>query len=729
MGFRRWLRAAKFRPDYSDPGIMATLREAHGGHGSVLLSDASAAWRAGRRENAMSLAVRHFETRPTPRFFIDPHGAWSIEQLAINLADPWPDRAFPWRGQTHSVGDDILVPVHVHRFGFAPCLALGAGVDEARALRFRSLLEDWTDFAGTNVRFPFVSNFVVIQRLLACAWAFAFLTRADSKPAIDCRRLLLKIIGQDIKFLLPRLGDSYPNNHLLLDRWAAWFIALMYPELQRIPIDLKQLESAWFGELFRQTYADGGSVEHSIYYHGLASEMAAAYLLLSIANGRTVPGEVRGRIGQILRLQALLSGSDGQAPDIGDRGDEPLFSLDNGTLANAASLREVYRALFAPHIRSVENDRPAIALAYWLLGGMLQPPPERPEEIRFAEFPHSGLALFIDDRESTRCVFRTGPTDESKFLPGHAHADLMSVTLVCRGTPLLVDPGTYSYRFRIDPTTATGVNWRNYFAGPHAHNGLIFGSKNPLGPLTGDFRTRATLPTIRHVASKCSEDLAFLEAEMASSEHYPGLRRGVIHLAGAGFIIYNEISNPPSDDSLKFAFQLAPGCEINTVTAAHLLLRKEKTEAAFAWSDGIESADVAFGSERPTHGWVSMRYGERTSAPQLLFNAIRPGQISAFAILLHGTHDGTLIECQQPSQHSRCFKIRSGDFLDYVLLNVGPVESAIKAWNVSFVGRLVWIRISSSRRPGIRWIDGISCDVPDHGLHHSYDTVQEAFSR
>jgi hypothetical protein len=384
--------------------------------------------------------------------------------------------------------------------------------------------------------------------------------------------------------------------------------------------------------------------------------------------------------------------------------------------------------MFAPSLRPVGGDRAAAARAYWLLGGMLAPEPEQPEELRFAEFPQSGFAVFLDDGELTRCVLRTGPIDNAKFLPGHVHADLMSVTLVCRGTPVLVDSGTYSYRFRRDRSTAADVNWRDYFTGPRAHNGLLVGSRNPLGPLTGDFRVQASVPAIRHVASKFSADLAFLDAEMDANQNYPGLGRGVIHLAGAGFIIYNKVSNAPPDDGVKFAFQLAPGCEITTLTASQLLLRKEEAQACFFWSDGIGPAEVAVGRESPTHGWVSTRYGERCPAPQLLFNAIRPGQLSAFAIMLHGADRVSSIECEQPSQHSLCFQIRSTDCQDYVLLNVGPVESTITAWNISFAGRLVWIRMPSSGRPKVRWIDGISCDAPDYGLHHIYDTVQEEFS-
>jgi len=451
--------------------------------------------------------------------------------------------------------------------------------------------------------------------------------------------------------------------------------------------------------------------------------------LLAEANGLEVSTDVRTHIGKLLRMQACVAGTDGHIPDLGDRSDDTLFPLNLAAGKSGAALREIYRVLFAPRMLPLARDHPALDGAFWLLGGTLCPAPEQPEEIGFVEFPQTGLALFLDDMESTRCAFRTGPAESVKVLPGHMHADLMSVTLVCRGAPILVDAGTYSYRFVADGGTTARVNWRDYFAGPRAHNGLVVGSRSPLGPLTGDFRDSATLPSTKHVASKANEGLAFLEGRMEGANGYPALARGVIHIRGVGFIVYNIVDDLPADEETRFAFQLAPRCVVAAISATQLRLENAGVGVGFAWSDDVRLAESPAGREFPTNGWVSTRYGERTAATQLLFDARGAKGLSAFTLLLQDSQQVSSVECQQPSAEVRSFRIQSPSLSDHVVLNLGALESAVTAWDVTFRGRLAWIRIPASGSPVIRWIDGISCDVPSHGLQHRFDTVQARLPR
>src|SRR3546814_2292879 len=110
------------------------------------------------------------------------------------------------------------------------------------------------------------------HRQVAYSWAMPFLVakaeKGDRTAAEVCRQLF-RIVAADCRYLLPRLGRSVGNNHLLADRFAAWFLAACYPELVPEAGDLAAAERAWLAEFARQFQADGPNFEQSLLYHEL----------------------------------------------------------------------------------------------------------------------------------------------------------------------------------------------------------------------------------------------------------------------------------------------------------------------------------------------------------------------------------------------------------------------------------------------------------------------------
>src|SRR3546814_16135023 len=72
---------------------------------------------------------------------------------------------------------------------------------------------------------------------------------------------LFRIVAADCRYLLPRLGRSVGNNHLLADRFAAWFLAACYPQLVPEAGDLAAAERAWLAEFARQFQAGSTNFE------------------------------------------------------------------------------------------------------------------------------------------------------------------------------------------------------------------------------------------------------------------------------------------------------------------------------------------------------------------------------------------------------------------------------------------------------------------------------------
>ena len=738
-----WARPS-FAPSYRDEALARLVERSPNADRAGGLRGVPTSAQVRRDGTAPSAFVDHFDALIARRWFADPRALLRDRQANEARLPGWLDAAgrqmiaatseglvlpggsspllragFPWSGDPAATRPELLFAIHAHRFAFAPRLALavaGGAVSEELMI---DLLNDWMRYAAANPSLPFFSNLVAIQRTIASTWAFAFLGSAHGELIAACRFALLKIIAQDVAFLVPRLGDSFPNNHLLVDRFAQWLFAVVFPELLPYRADAEAAEARWLAELRSQTYADGGSVEHSVHYHGLACEMAAAHVLLSRAQDRAIASGTLEHCAKLLALQSSLAGADGLAPSIGDSSDDPLFPLDGAIAGNAAAIRELHRALFVPQIVSLRSDHPAIERAFWLTGGRLAPPARTPRESAFDEFPQSGLAVFSDDADATRCVFRTGPAPGSKVLPGHMHSDLLSVTLTLRGSPILVDAGTFTYRFRIDAGTDTEIAWRAHFAGPRAHNGLVVDGADPIGALSGNFRATADLPLLTSASGR-GDRVAFVEASLAPRSTFCGFRRGVIHLNGVGFIVYDFVHGSASPSRPKLAFQLAAGCALHAVDDTHVLVRSGPQTLSVAHSSAIGPREAVVGRETPTNGWVSPRYGERVPAPQLLFD-IAAGQPGAFALYGNDSAAPLSIECRLPTPTSRAFKVCHGGTTDIVLLNVDEPHATVEQWGVAFSGRLGWLRIPDQGSPVIRCLDGRSLIAPAQGLHCRFD--------
>ena len=259
-------------------------------------------------------------------------------------------RQFPWNEPLPVRLDDALYAIRPHRFAFAPQLALSILYGAPFAKRFADVLEGWMTAASKGEGpYLYASNLVVIQRFLALSWAWSFLA-ARLEVEADGNTLelmILKILHADAQYLATRLGDSYPNNHLLADAFAGWYIGLLFPEFLSDSDWRTRFEAMWLGELARQTYEDGSSFEHSTHYHESACELAVAYVLLSRANAGEVPGWVMQRTRRMLQFQLDIVAGTNAPLRIGDAIEDGFFPLDTVDGWGTAVWGEVYRQMFA----------------------------------------------------------------------------------------------------------------------------------------------------------------------------------------------------------------------------------------------------------------------------------------------------------------------------------------------------------------------------------------------
>lgn len=606
------------------------------------------------------------------------------------------DGTFPWGRVEKGPGDDVLYAVRPHRFAFAPRFALAILYEGISADVLADVLESWIAFAKEGASsYPYLSTLVVIQRSLALSWAYAFVCASSASltgAGIRARAGILKILQADIDFLFPRLGTGHPNNHLLVERFAAWYFAVVFPRMIPAGGDLDELERRFVEELLRQTYPDGGGFEHSLHYHEFGCEMAAAYLLLCRRAGRSAPPAVSQRVRRMLEFQVELAGPGCVTLGYGNATEDPLFPLDSEEGYATAGLREMYRSLFRPDLSPAARSTPSIERAFWLLGGRIAEDPHRPlASTGVVSWPDSGFHLFSEPQRPARLVFRTGPAQGRHLMPGHMHSDLLGVYAASGAEPFLVDAGTWSYRIRATQSVSPD---RRYFAGASAHNTLLIGDVDPLGGLRGDFRDGEPGVRIRVRRLAAENRIAVVECEMIGHALYGGHRRGIVHVEGNCWILYDRLPAAMPDQALRLNFQVSP--DVRPVPAGHDFVIVEGRSDSFWIAKGstLAAAEIVKGRLDPPAGWFSPRYGEAVPASQLSY-ALDRSCSSAALVFGFGGEDPFPVDVDE---FDGCLAVRWRRGESTELLLIGSESEAIQ---VTRGGRrseadVVWYRRTGS---------------------------------
>jgi hypothetical protein len=638
---------------------------------------------------------------------------------------------FPWATLPNGPGSDDLYAKRPHRFAFAPLHALACQEDPAIARGLRGTLESWIEHAERGLGGAcYGGSLRVIQRVLALSWCWAFLAArppTQGPNGLGLELLVLRVLRADVRYLEPRLGQAVPNNHLLADWFAGWYLQKVFPEFLRRAVE--DHERRWSDELLRQTYSDGGSFEHSAHYHEFACEMGVAYLLLCQRHAQEPDVRVKQRVEALLRFQATLTGPSAVALPFGNGVEDTLFPLDPGEGWCSGSLRELYRSLFRPELAAAESNEVSVQRAYWLLAGRLAPTTgAKLQEPGAVDFPESGFHVYNDPSLTARLTFRTGPREGALLTAGHMHADLLCVYLSLDGTPVLVDAGTYTYRRSPVHWQQGTPPWRSYLAGPAAHNTLTIDGEDPLGQLSKDFRpsvTEARVCDRHHIGN----GLAWAEGKMIDSGLYTDYTRGCIHVVGCYWLIYDR--RPPLDSSGMemswYSFQCAPGSRVS-VEGSTATVGDADGSSQWALLTSLPGEPMLLeGSINPIGGWVSPRYGEVLPAPQLRYPTARESEVSAFALIPFPTSASpSTIQVNSPDTGGLVFHLTTATCEDLLIIAGGSAAGEMPAFEgLVFEGLLLWVRSEKGGGTQIRWLAADRLEWPALGLNLALDGEQE----
>jgi hypothetical protein len=711
IGALRAKRPIRYRPDFTDSTFLASL-DLPGEPG--LAADFV---RPEERERIRARVVAHFVEREAPRFFVD---IARVPEIAATLRRDRPDwvqslrtrvegdlfeglqvaslrgqplsRGFDW-GSIPSGPGDLLFSVQPHRFGFLPRLALAAHHGVPCLPVLHEVIERWMSCAAEGDRMAYLTPLVVQYRIFASSWTFALVAALPGDEWRDrILYALLKILAADMRHVGKTIGQSYPNNHLLADGFVGWYCGTLYPEFRGADGWRNIGEGIFLRELQRQFYVDGTSFEHSTHYHELGCEMAVAYVLLSHRNGVKASPEALASLRRMLAFQTALGGRQCQPLAIGDTLEDPLFPLDTRHGWATGALRALYRTLFDGAIEAPPVEDSTVERAWWLLGQAHPEPAADGEGVLPASFPQGGFRVLEDGRLGSRLVFRSGPAPALPLSAGHAHADVLSVYLSLNGRPVIVDSGTYTYRHGAAPPGGRDPGWRAYFSGPDSHNGFVSG-EDPYGAVRGDFRPADVPCRVVARRDRTQPGIAWHEFEVTGRNPLAGYRRGVVHVQGEYWVIYDLLPDALRKRGGSLALQFAASAELHERDGHAFEVDVDGATCTLALAPTLRAPQVVRGSTAPLGGWVSPRYGELEPAPQLRIQlaggegacafVLQPGSGTAehariSALAFDGTRLGIQIEC--------------GGWVDTLVLRTQAGAGPIEAWDLACDDDLAWAR-------------------------------------
>jgi hypothetical protein len=406
---------------------------------------------------------------------------------------------------------------------------------------------DWMDqnppWAGPNAVSPLSTGL----RLLHWSASLRFLAAREPPPDTLLRAIWPRVHDQRVFIARNLSRHSSANNHLIGELTSAFLTDLAFPGLTPAAAT-DEVERELRDEVFRQFHPDGGNREQAFHYHAFALAFALLAADAAERRGRRWPEDLRvllRRATAFLEAGRLPAGNGPEAFLYGDSDESEVLPLAEGP-----------RSLYAPlaaHGRLLAGDPPSLGpegdeRTAWLRGEVALPDPARPapEPPPGAAFPDAGHAFL-----------RRGPLEIHLNAGGlgylsiaaHAHADALSVQVGYAGTPVVLDPGTYTYR--------GGNPWRDVLAGTLAHPTVSIEGRDQaerLGPFLWG----------RRYASRLTGASPGGERPHAEGVHDGYRNLGVVHrrrveLADPRTVIVEDVLEGAGERNVRLNWPLGPG--------------------------------------------------------------------------------------------------------------------------------------------------------------------------
>ncbi|MGH1362040.1 MAG: alginate lyase family protein [Calditrichia bacterium] len=524
---------------------------------------------------------------------------------------------------TEKYGDVKFVwELNRHQFFIELAKSYFVSGNEKYAEKLWSWLESWFEQNPHKIGINHTSVLEHSVRIYAWIWSYYFTAESPiwtkERKATLARNLLLQgeMIEENLSFYYS------PYNHLIGELAALSFLGTVYSNSERM---IAWRDDYWLEmerQLDMQYSKDGFTVEQATYYHHFTTGFYLQLALLRRQNGLPVSDRAWKHIEQALDFPMRFTRPDGQLPMLGDIDSaRSIYFYQPQPMWDLRPFQALGAVVFKRNDMRFVAAEPAEELL-WLLGtdGLEEfntLTPEAPEAVSEA-LPESGYYMMRDgwDGKSNYCCFDCGDIAHGVFKDetpsaAHGHGDILSFELTVNGSPLIIDPGFYTY---FGP-----LEWHRYFRSTRGHNSIEI---NGAGQAVHEGRigwSHVSSPTLLHWASGKTMDFAAGEIDRFAKLNQPvRQQRYMIFRKDAYLLVVDRLVGSATGKlEIESSFHFPPG----ELRESDGRLFYNDALCAAVQSAAKTNVQISCGGENPDEGWMAEGYGCKTAAPVLRITA------------------------------------------------------------------------------------------------------------
>lgn len=543
------------------------------------------------RDMSAEALLQHFQTRTTVRYFPVPDlvetARPKIDEILRNRFELNGEQhhlppAIPWLTNPSSDKEWLIL---LHKFYYA--VGLGMAYDEAANPEY---IDKWMALTSSWIRavpLDFLPSDVTGRRIQNWIFAHYYFVSATRSSCVtpDFYHSFLESLHRQVSYLRDHVTPA--RNHRTLELCAIFLAAVVFPEFAEAAEWLAWSKTELLNNIQSDLLPDGVHCEQSTDYHHLVLKNYLWIRKLAQLNQIEMPEQFDVLVKRALEFSMYSHRPDGMIPALSD-GDSRCF---------VDLLEQGYDLYGGEDLLYVASQ-----------GTKGQPPTTHSKG-----FSHSGyytLRSGWGDRgepyqDERYLIFDCGPLGQGN----HGHLDLLSFEAYAYGTPLIVDPGRYTY------DESGPVNWRVRFRGTAAHNTVLVDGRNQTRYewKKNRFKISGSEPDFSMAAFVNKPGLDYLHG-VAVSHEYPVIHeRKILFINGEYWIVLDLLrAQEPHQYDLLFHLSSAAQGQVSishaqdtfSVRSPRLVLVQPLVPTVFP---SIEE------------GFVSTSYGTKACAPVVRF--------------------------------------------------------------------------------------------------------------
>ncbi|MFQ5636723.1 MAG: heparinase II/III family protein, partial [bacterium] len=464
--------------------------------------------------------------------------------------------------------------------------------DAKYALTFEDIALDWLEdnpvLSWKNESTPPWRLIETSLRLTSC-WLDAFdifyTSEAISEPF---KWRMLASLHEHAQFLLHFRSPG--RNHLLQETFGLLAVAGAFPEFKMSQRWLEIANHRLNRILHTEIYPDGGYNEGSTFYHRFVIRILQQIADFAQENQVELSDYFYEQLEKMYEFLLYVARPDGVMPQVNDG-----FHAKDLRILFEKPAAAFARADFDYFVSERQNGTP-------------------PQQKSFA-FPYTGLYVMRSDWGADA---RYLLVDGGLFGSAHGHEDKLSFEMHAFGKPFVIESGTYTYNYN---------RWHRYFESSFAHNTIVV-----------DRRSQLRQPYPQQWASDPPQKQPNIWLSQEHFDYFEGIyqdgygnqKEAVLNniehvrrilfvkpdywilwdvVKGMGKVPVNQLFHMPTEVTVKIIDD--DDVLVSYPDGPHVLI-KSLSQAGFV-------PRIVEGSESPIQGWVSPKYGFKTSAPVVDF--------------------------------------------------------------------------------------------------------------